>query len=77
MAYRVINKTPKDPFKRGFMWSVLIGSKQSMPLPHPCYLSVHSFRSPDERGLIVNKAKGLTELWTPAVDQTILFARVR
>lgn len=25
--------------------------------PHPCYLSVCSFRSPDKRGLIVNKGK--------------------
>lgn len=30
-----------------------------------------------KEGLIVYKAKGLTELWTPAADRTILFVRVR
>lgn len=36
-------------------------------------LAVHSFRSPHKRGLVVNKAKGLTEPRTPVVDRAVPF----
>lgn len=79
IAYWVINKTLKVSFQ---MWLYVVCPHWVKAiylcfLPHPCYLSIHSFSASDKRGLIVNKAKGLTELWTPAADQTILFAQVR
>lgn len=60
----VINKTLKESFSEVALCglSSLGQSNLFMLLPHPCYLCIHSFRSPDKRGLIVNKAERLTEL---------------
>lgn len=62
-AFRVINKTLKAPF----IWAPCGQSALCLFIlrPHPRYRA-----APDKRQLVVNKAQGLTELWTPAADRS-------
>lgn len=80
IAYWVINKTLKESFQKCLYvvyphWVKAIYLcfflTPAISLSTPLGLQIKDKR------LIVNKAKGLTELWTPAEDQTILFAQVR